>query len=116
MGDTANSISPETLSSRIGTHEAPLVFDVRRAEIYAEAPDVIPSAVWRDPRNCGTWGRDLPKDREIAVYCVHGHEVSQGAAKALAALGHSVRYLAGGIEGYRAAGGRVTAKPKPGGC
>jgi len=22
-----------------------------------------------------TWARDVPKDKEIAVYCVYGHEV-----------------------------------------
>ena len=91
MGDTSNSISPETLISLLGTREAPLLFDVRRAEVYADAPDAIPSAVWRDHQASALWGRDLPKDREIVVYCVHGHEVSQGAA-----------------------GGRVTPKPKPG--
>ena len=41
------------------------------------------------------------------MYCVHGHEVSQGAAKALGAS-----YLEGGIEAWRETGGELFGKPK----
>jgi hypothetical protein len=46
------------------------------------------------------------------VYCVHGHEVSQNAAKALRESGLSAQYLEGGIEdGWKASGGPLDAKP-----
>jgi hypothetical protein len=51
--------------------------------------------------------KTLPRDAEVVVYCVHGHEVSQAAAKALGA-----QYLEGGIEAWRAAGGELFGKPK----
>ena len=47
----------------------------------------------------------LPAAAQVVVYCVHGHEVSQSAAKALGA-----RYLEGGIEAWREAGGELDAK------
>jgi hypothetical protein len=44
---------------------------------------------------------------------VHGHEVSQGAAKALRELGYAARYLEGGLEeGWKASGGALIGKPK----
>jgi hypothetical protein len=44
---------------------------------------------------------------------VHGHEVSQNAAKALRETGISARFLEGGLEeGWKAAGGEVVSKPK----
>jgi hypothetical protein len=47
------------------------------------------------------------------TYCVHGHEVSQNAAKALRDLGITARYIEGGLEeGWKAAGGEVASKPK----
>ena len=53
------------------------------------------------------WKKTLPRAASVVVYCVHGHEVSQNAAKALGA-----RYLEGGIEGWRENGGDLFAKPK----
>jgi hypothetical protein len=36
----------------------------------------------------------------VVLYCVHGHQVSQGAAAALAAAGHDVAWLEHGIAGW----------------
>ena len=110
MGDSNSSITPQDLMALIGTDDCPRLFDVRRAVVFADADDMIPSATWRDPTQAETWGAGLAKDREIVVYCVHGHEVSQSAAAALRAMGLSVRYLDGGIEGYRASGGALVPK------
>ena len=48
----------------------------------------------------------LFRSADVVVYCVHGHEVSQSAAKALGAA-----YLEGGIEAWRASGGELFGKP-----
>jgi hypothetical protein len=49
------------------------------------------------------------------VYCVHGHEVSQNAAKALRDAGFNACFLDGGIEeGWKGNGGAVARKPKDG--
>jgi len=53
----------------------------------------------------------LPRQARIVVYCAHGHEVSQGVARALREQGLDCRYLEQGIEGWRQAGGRLYRKP-----
>ena len=40
----------------------------------------------------------------VVVYCVHGHEVSQGIAAALSEDGLDAGYLIGGIEGWSSLG------------
>ena len=112
MGVSQNMISPEQLKAHIGAADCPLIVDVRREQVYAEATDVIPTARWRDHRAADKWTRELAPGGEAIVYCVHGHQVSQSACALIAAAGVKARYLAGGIEGYRDAGGITVAKTK----
>jgi len=48
----------------------------------------------------------------VVVYCVHGHEVSQNAAKALAAEGRQALFLEGGFADWQDAGGACDVKPE----
>ena len=57
-----------------------VVIDVRRAGAYAQASTMLPQARWLDPASVGRWSDGLPKDREIVVYCVYGHEVGRATA------------------------------------
>jgi Fe-Mn family superoxide dismutase len=98
----APAVTVASLRQSLASDRPPLVIDVRRNERYLEAPDVIRGALRRDPAQVEQWKSALPADRDIVVYCVFGHEVSQGVAKAIGA-----RYLEGGIEGWRAAGGEL---------
>ncbi len=104
MGTFQTSLSPQEFRGRIGTADCPLVFDVRRSDVYAEAKDTIPTAGWRDHRTADVWVRNLPRC-DVVVYCVHGHQVSQSAAALLRSVGVQAYFLEGGIEAYRAAGG-----------
>ncbi len=110
MGVSWNSISVENLLPSIGTAACPELVDVRRADAYAAATDILPTAVWRDPAAAHAWIPGYAQGADVVVYCVHGHQVSQGIATLLAAAGVRARYLHGGIEGYRAAGGLTVAK------
>jgi rhodanese-related sulfurtransferase len=94
------SISADTLASRLGTADAPLVVDVRRGATFDADDRMIAGAIRRAPDAVEAWGRELPTDREVVVYCAHGHEVSQGAATALRAAGVNASYLEGGIAGW----------------
>ena len=47
------------------------------------------------------------------VIRVHGHEISQNCAADLYARGMNVRFLEGGFEAWRLAGGVVVAKDVP---
>jgi len=86
------------------------VLDVRRAGMFDKAETVIPGATWRDPAAVATWARDMPRDKEIVVYCVYGHEVGRATALRLRAQGVRARFLSGGIDGWQAAGRRVDPK------
>ncbi len=87
-----------------------LMLDVRRAGAFDDAPTMLPGASWRDPASVRDWARRLPLDRDVIVYCVHGHEVSRAAALQLRACGVSARFLDGGIEGWHGAGRATVCK------
>lgn len=88
-----------------------LVVDVRKSPAFRDSDAMIGGAIRRDPATVAEWGPRLRHAADIVVYCVHGHEVSQGAATALQAQGRRARYLAGGFEAWRGAGGATDAKP-----
>ena len=87
-----------------------LLLDVRRAGVFEGATSMIPGARWRDPAAVGQWGAELPRDRDLVVYCVYGHEVSRGTALRLRAAGINARYLRGGLDGWQSSGRPVAAK------
>ena len=100
------------LQSSIHGAGAPLVMDVRRTPAFKASTEMIAGALRRDPDQVASWAPELPKAGKVIVYCVHGHDVSQGVAKALNARGIAARYLEGGIEeGWKAAGGALDRKP-----
>ena len=100
------SITPAALRQSLGSSQPPLVIDVRKEPAYLAAPDLIRGALRRDPAKVLDWKKSLPAAASIIVYCVHGHEVSQNAAKAIGA-----RYLEGGLEAWRESGGELFQKP-----
>jgi len=102
-------VAPEVLMTGLGSPHRPLVIDVRRPEAFRAEPMTIPGAIWRDPHALADWSRALPRGRPVVVYCVHGHEVSRNARDALRCLGFDADLLAGGLEGWMAAGGAVVA-------
>jgi rhodanese-related sulfurtransferase len=107
------SITASALNSALAGSEPPLVIDVRRSPAFRAAPEMIAGALRRDPANVASWAKELPRASSVVVYCVHGHEVSQNAAKALRDAGMAARYLEGGLdEGWKAAGGALAGKPK----
>jgi len=100
-------ISPAALRQSLRSSQPPIVIDVRRQERFLESSYLVQGALRRDPGELQSWRKTLPAAASVVVYCVHGHEVSQNAAKALGA-----RYLEGGIEAWREAGGELDAKPR----
>jgi len=104
------SITVSELRAALGGDDPPIVIDVRKAPAFQDATTMIAGALRREPQSAAEWARSLPPASSIVVYCVHGHEVSQGAARALAAHGLSARYLEGGIEAWLGAGGPVDRK------
>ena len=88
------------------------LLDVRRAKARAADGSDIAGARWLDPARWLDWKDDIGSARPVVVYCAHGHEISQGLAAALRAMGVDARHLDGGISGWKAAGHPV--QPAPG--
>ncbi|WP_187972245.1 rhodanese-like domain-containing protein [Aquibium microcysteis] len=88
--------------------EAPLLIDVRRAPARAESGLTISDSLCGEPGRVADGARALD-GRMVVVFCVHGHEVSQGIAERLTALGVDCRYLEGGFAAWQALGNPVAA-------
>lgn len=106
------SISYPEFASAVERERPPLLIDVRRRAAFQTAEHMAAPALRRDPESVTAWANSLPAASTVVVYCVHGHEVSQAAAKALRDRGLTAYYLEGGLEeGWKANGGELVRKP-----
>jgi rhodanese-related sulfurtransferase len=85
------------------------LLDVRRAAARRSDGADIAGATWRDPALWLDWKDGVVADRPVALYCAHGHEISQGLVAALRAMNVDARHLVGGMAAWRQAGLAVTA-------
>ncbi len=85
-----------------------IVIDVRRKNDYDG--ETILDAEWHDPEQVEQWAKDLPKDKEIVLYCARGGSVSNKVLDSLLADNIRARYIEGGIEGWKQHGGKVAKK------
>ncbi len=98
--------------TRMQTPGTPIrLFDVRRAKARSAAGVQIPDSQWRDPALWLDWKDDIEHDLPVVLYCVHGHEISQGLTAALRAMGADAWHLVGGIAEWQAQGKPVAAIP-----
>ncbi len=86
------------------------LIDVRRAADRDASAEQIPGATWHNPEKLADWADCLPKDTDIVLYCVRGGSVSNSVVDALQAKGLNARFIEGGIEGWKAAGGATCPK------
>lgn len=101
----ARTIKPAKLDP-----DATLVFDVRREADYAASNETIPGALWKNPDKIDAWIGAVPRTLDVVVYCVRGSTVSNSVVDRLQAAGVKARFIEGGIEAYKAAGGKVVQK------
>ena len=80
------------------------LIDVRREAVRLADGADIPGARWLPPEGLFGWKDDIARDRPAVILCAHGHELSQGAAATLRAMGLDARYLVDGFSGWRGAG------------
>ena len=81
------------------------IIDVRRRADYDADSRIIPGSVWRDPEKTQEWYKELPKGKDVVIYCVRGGSVSKSVIETL--LNHQVnaRYVEGGATAWEANGG-----------
>ena len=103
------TVSPLQLKKLLNASAVALL-DVRRKSDLDAARDKILGATWCDPDTLADWAGSVPKNREVVVYCVRGGSVSNAVVDALQAQGVRARYIEGGIEGWKAAGGDTVGK------
>ena len=105
-----NPNAPRTVLASEFNPETVLVFDVRREADYAASNEIIPGAMWKNPEKIDIWVNALPRTLDVIIYCVRGGGVSNSVVDRLQAEGVKARFIEGGIEAYKAAGGKVAAK------
>lgn len=93
-------VSPIELYTRLGTVSAPVLVDVRRAADFSDNGRMIVGALHRPADDVERWRGDLPADRPVVAYCVHGQKLSQSVATALHGAGVTAAYLEGGITAW----------------
>lgn len=87
-----------------------VVIDARKEPARQASRLTISGALRRDPFQAEQWWPEF-SGRRVVVFCVHGHEVSQGVCSILADRGVEARYLDGGLEAWRSAGLPVVGIP-----
>ena len=115
---TSNSFPPfgiaaSALAAQLGRDGQPLILDVRKAPAFDAAPQLIAGALRVAPDALAQAMPQLPRDRELVAYCVHGHQVSQGAAQQLREAGFNAAYLEGGLEHWQQDGLPLMGKDAP---
>lgn len=95
------NIGPEELIEKKKAGENFLLLDVRTPQ--ENAAQAIEGSVLIPLQELGSRIQDLPKDREIVVYCRTGSR-SAFACSHLAGMGYNVKNLEGGIMVWNRAG------------
>ncbi len=106
-------ITAEDLCSLIDAGKRPVVVDVRTAGARTADPRRIPGARVMTVEEVNSRAAELPRDREIILYCTCPNEASAArVARMLMDRGFTlVRPLAGGLEAWIAAGHPVEGEP-----
>lgn len=78
------------------------LIDVRRQTDREADPHGIAGAQWRNPEAVDQWIGELPRAKDIVIYCVRGGSVSNAVLDRLLAEGYRARYVEGGLEAWKA--------------
>jgi rhodanese-related sulfurtransferase len=97
----SRTITPQALKAHIDKEKNILVLDVRRNSDYEADRETIPGAVRHNPEQVDQWVQEIPKDKDVVVYCIRGGSVSNSVVDKLLAAGVSVRYIEGGWEAWK---------------
>ena len=105
----SRTIAPNDLKPLV-ENKSVMVLDVRRQNDFDADRVTLPDAQWKNPEQLAEWSKSLPKDREVVIYCARGGSVSNSVLDQLRAQGVKARFIEGGIEAWKTAGGPTAAK------
>ena|ERR1700727_2118564 len=101
-----HSITPEALRALLAADREVLVFDVRLPLDLLADSDIIPGARRVAPKDIEANPSLIPQERDVIVYCTCPSDKSSRAVlhKALAMNFLRVKFLKGGLDGWKAKG------------
>jgi len=105
----SRTISPSDLKPLL-EKESFTLLDVRRQNDFSADTVILPGAQWKNPEHLAEWSKSLDKSKEVVIYCARGGSVSNSVLDQLLGQGFKARFLEGGIEGWKQAGGATTVK------
>ncbi len=108
---TERVISHADLRKVLSQPDSAVILDLRRDSDYDKDTVSVPSARRLHPDKIAEWSGSLPKDKEILLFCAHGRSISNASVDYLTKNGYKARLIAGGIDGWRDAGGTLAPKP-----
>lgn len=94
------SLSPDALADSTGGW---VIIDVRKPVARLASGSAIAGAIWRHPFDALNWAGEF-NGKRVALYCVHGHEVSRAVRGFLADMDIETVFVEGGFEAWKAAG------------
>ena len=104
------ALAPRTIAPADVDPGSQFILDVRREADHAASDEALPGAVWKDPTQIDSWMGEIPRNGDVVLYCVRGGAVSNAVVDTLRAAGCKARFIEGGIEGWKAAGGQPARK------
>lgn len=95
------TIAATELKQKLGNGEKLVIVDVRRKADLDADPQKIPGAQWQDPERMQEWSKQLPRDREVVIYCARGGSVSNSVLDHLHQNKINARFVEGGIAAWK---------------
>ena len=101
-----HSITPEALHGLLASNQEVLIFDVRLPLDLLADSDIIPGATRVAPKDIEANPLLIPKEKDTIVYCTCPSDKTSRAIlrKALAMDFSRVKFLRGGLDGWKAKG------------
>jgi rhodanese-related sulfurtransferase len=101
-----HSITPEALHELLAANQEVLLYDVRLPLDLLTEAEVIPGAKRVAPKDVEENPSLIPREKDVIVYCTCQSEKTSRAIlrKALALQFTRVKFLRGGLEGWKAKG------------
>lgn len=78
-----------------------IIVDVRREADFTTGPIMIEGAMRKQPEAVQEWAGELPKDKDVVIYCTRGGSVSNKVLDDLLGKGIRARFIEGGIEAWK---------------